>query len=204
MYHIVFSATMQLYDTNTGKLYHIQGATMDKRKEANIRVKTNITLALLRLLKQKSISEISISDIIQEAGVARASFYRNYASKESVLTTLISDILEDYRKNIKSDSDNFYTYENVRMSFEYFGKYKDYAIDLHQFGYGSTVLKMLNSFHEEVAGIMPHNSIEKYKLYMYMGALYNTAMTWIMNGTQESVDDIAQMFFEACTLPDTL
>lgn len=171
---------------------------MDKRKEANLRVKTNITLALFNLLKQKSISEISISEIIQEAGVARASFYRNYASKESVLTTLISDILDDYRKQIKSEPDNFYTYENVRRSFEFFARYKNYAIDLHQFGYGSIVLKMLNDFHEDVAGTMSHQSIEKYKLYMYMGALYNTAMTWIMNGTKESVNEITQTFFDVC------
>ena len=66
---------------------------MDKRKEANLRVKRSITSALLHLLEKKSISEISVSEIIREAGVARASFYRNYATKESVITTLISDIL---------------------------------------------------------------------------------------------------------------
>ena len=60
---------------------------MDKRKEANLRVKENITAALLHLLQEKSISKITVSEIIAEAGVARASFYRNYATKESVITT---------------------------------------------------------------------------------------------------------------------
>lgn len=170
---------------------------MDKRKEANLRVKQNITLALLNLLRRKSISEISVTEIIQEAGVARASFYRNYNSKESVLTTLILDILDSYRKKMKSEPDNFYTYENVRMSFQYFYRYREYALDLHYFGYGSLVLKMLNDFHEEVAGTMPHNSIERYKVYIYMGAFYNTVMTWIGNGAQESVDEMAEMFYES-------
>ena len=62
---------------------------MDKRKIANQKVKTNITNALFELLKEKSISEISITEIIVKAKVARASFYRNYSSKESVITTLI-------------------------------------------------------------------------------------------------------------------
>lgn len=96
---------------------------MDKRKEANLRVKNSITQTVLRLLDKKSISEITISEIIREAGVARASFYRNYATKESVITTLIGDILEDYRKNMESDGDAFYTYENVHMSFVYFDRY---------------------------------------------------------------------------------
>ena len=76
---------------------------MDKRKEANMRVKERITTALLRLLENKSISEVSVSEIIAGAGVARASFYRNYATKESVLTTLISDVLEEFRKDLQSD-----------------------------------------------------------------------------------------------------
>lgn len=67
---------------------------MNKRQEANMRVKTHITAALLKLLNEKSISDITISEIISEAGGARASFYRNFASKESVITTLITDILE--------------------------------------------------------------------------------------------------------------
>ena len=70
---------------------------MDKRKEANRRVKESITATLLRLLEEKKHFEISISEIIAGAGVARASFYRNYATKESVITTLITDILEKYR-----------------------------------------------------------------------------------------------------------
>ena len=40
---------------------------MDKRKIANQKVKTSITSALFELLKEKSISEISITEIIEKA-----------------------------------------------------------------------------------------------------------------------------------------
>ena len=143
---------------------------MDKRKEANIRVKESITKTLFQLLEQKSISEISISEIIADAGVARASFYRNYASKEHVITTLITDILDQYRENMQSDGDNFYTYENAHRSFDYFSRYGSQVLDLHRFGYGSIVLEMLNQFHEEVAGTMACTSIERYRLYIYIGS----------------------------------
>ena len=45
---------------------------MDKRKIENQRVKDNITKALFQLLGEKSISQITISEIIRVAGVARA------------------------------------------------------------------------------------------------------------------------------------
>ena len=172
---------------------------MDKRKLANIRVKENISASLLRLMKTKSISEITVTEIIEGAGVARASFYRNYATKESVITTLISDILEKYRADIQPDGENFYTYENVHRSFEYFSRYESQALDLHHFGYGSLILDMLNRFHEEIAGTMPCRSIERYQLYIYIGSLYNTAMMWLKSGKKESTDEITEMFCKIWT-----
>ena len=87
---------------------------MNKRQEANMRVKARITAALLTLLNEKSISDITVTEIISEAGVARASFYRNYSSKESVITTLITDVLEQFRAEVQYDRENYYTYDNIR------------------------------------------------------------------------------------------
>ena len=80
---------------------------MDKRKEANLRVKESITTTLFQLMHEKSISDISISELIRRAGVARVSFYRNYESKEDVLVTLIEDVLEQYRDTIDSNETSF-------------------------------------------------------------------------------------------------
>lgn len=171
---------------------------MDKRKEANLRVKNSITEALLKLMHEKSFSDISISEIIREADVARVSFYRNYDSKDDVLLTLIDDVLEQYRDMIDCNGADYYTYHNVRRSFEYFKKYDSFVLDLYQFGYGSILLERLNWFHEQIAGTMSSKSIEKYQLYMYIGALYNTAIVWLQSGATESIEDITCMFCKMC------
>lgn len=176
---------------------------MDKRKEANMRVKRNITEALLGLMQKKSFSDISITEIIQTARVARVSFYRNYNSKEDILTTLIEDVLEQFRDEICYEDAAYYTYQNVLKSFQYFKAYSRYVLDLYLFGYGSILLEKLNDSHEMIAGTMPNHSIEKYKLYMYIGALYNTAVIWINNGTKENVEDIARIFCETWGIPYT-
>ena len=49
---------------------------------------------------------------------------------------------------------------------------------------------------------MPSRSIERYELYMYMGALFNTAIKWIQNGTRESEEDITGMFCRACGITE--
>ena len=73
---------------------------MDKRKEENIRVKNSITEALLKLMREKSFADISITEIIRSAQAARASFYRNYD---------IKDVLEQFRAVIDCNEDNYYT-----------------------------------------------------------------------------------------------
>ena len=174
---------------------------MNKHQEANIRVKTRITAALLTLMKEKSISDITITEIIAKAGVARASFYRNYASKESVITTLIADVLEQYRATVEYDGENYYTYDNICRSFAYFSQYGELFLDLHHFGYGSVLLEALNQFHEEIAGTMPQRSIARYRLYMYVGSLYNTALIWLQGGQKESVEEITNLFCGVLKFP---
>lgn len=176
---------------------------MDKRKVENLRVKKNITNVLLHLMHRHSFSDISITEIIQTAGVARVSFYRNYTSKEDVLITLIEDILEKFHKEIDCDGADYYTYQNILKSFQYFEAYGNYVLDLYLFGYGSILLEKLNQFHEIIAGTMPNRSVQKYGLYMYIGALFNTAVMWIQNGTKESAGDMAKMFCEACGIDCT-
>lgn len=199
LYHVSFDSTRAVYDTKKRILYQIpEGGSMDKRKEANLRVKNNITKALLNLMHKKSFSDITISEIIRVAGVARISFYRNYDSKEDVLLTLIEDVLEQFRGTIDCNEAEYYTYQNVRRSFAYFKKYGDFVLDLYQFGYGSILLEELNRFHEDIAGTMPNKSIDKYQLYMYIGALFNTAIIWIQNGTKESEEDITKLFCRTC------
>lgn len=99
---------------------------MDKRKEANLRVKANITDALFSLMHQKRFSDITVTEIMKE----------------------------------------------------------------------------VNQFHESVAGTMPASSVDKYKLYLYMGALFNTAIVWLQNGTEEEAEEVAAAFCRFIGIPE--
>ena len=58
-----------------------------------------ITDALLGLLRSKPIEEVSISELCSAAGVGRASFYRNFASKEAVLQRQDEVLLRQWQKD---------------------------------------------------------------------------------------------------------
>lgn len=167
---------------------------MDKRKLANQRVKGRITNALFALMKEKSLGDIRITELVKRAKVARASFYRNYSSKEDVLVTLIRDILEEYRSHIDWKEGTFYTYKNILLSFSYFRKYQKYILDLYTSGFAAILLEELNHFHESIEGSMPSSSIERYQLYIYIGALFNTVMVWLTEDGKTSPEELARYF----------
>ena len=54
-------------------------------EQKNTYVKKQITAALLDLLKEKPLSDISISELTNKAEIGRVSFYRNYQNKEDIL-----------------------------------------------------------------------------------------------------------------------
>ncbi len=58
---------------------------MDKRKEANTKVKDRLFSALIEFAGQKDWSKLTVTELIEKSGVARASFYRNFKSVEELI-----------------------------------------------------------------------------------------------------------------------
>ena len=61
-------------------------------EEINRITKDSIQEALVYLLSKKDIDDISVTEIVNKAGVSRTAYYRNYQSKE--------DILKDFSMNV--------------------------------------------------------------------------------------------------------
>ena len=169
---------------------------MDKRKAANQRVKRCITDALFSLMREKNLSDIRITEMIARAGVARASFYRNYRAKEDVLVTLIRDVLDSFSEEVRLDQGTFYTYDNILLSFQYFQRNREYVLNLYHSGFASVLLEELNRFHEALEGSMPAASVGKYALYMYIGALFNTALVWLTEEPDTPPETLAEFFLK--------
>lgn len=167
---------------------------MDRRKEENLRVKRDITNTLFALMQHKSLAEITVTELVRGAGVARASFYRNYTSKE--------DVLELFRRSIHESPAGLYARENILLSFQFFARYRSYLLDLCRSGFSMLILEELNHFHESIEGTMP-SSMERYSLYMYIGALFNTAVTWLADEHPVAPEAMADYFYrklQTCTM----
>lgn len=66
-----------------------------------IRSKNEITAALLHLMKQYPYQDITVKQIVYEAGIAHKTFYRNFSSKNDLLDAYINCIMNDYVNQLK-------------------------------------------------------------------------------------------------------
>lgn len=64
---------------------------MIRTHPANVFVCECITQSLFRLLKRKTYSEITVTDLVHEAGVSRNSFYRNYQNMEDIIQQFLEE-----------------------------------------------------------------------------------------------------------------
>ena len=58
-------------------------------------VKHEIAKAFMSLMTKKTYLDITVTDIVNEAGVARASFYRNFNSIGDIIDLIVDDLFED-------------------------------------------------------------------------------------------------------------
>ena len=77
-------------------------------RENNAITRESIEISLLQLLEKKDLKKITISELVQRAGVSRAAFYRNYDSKEEILESIFQSSIAKITKsldgyNLKTD-----------------------------------------------------------------------------------------------------
>ena len=165
---------------------------MDKRMEENKRVKDEIAHAFFLLLKQKHSDEISVTEITNKAKVSRMAYYRNFKTKIDIIEYYLREVMWSDVSAALGESPDFWTYEYGVVFISVMKKHRNLILLLDDCGYASLILNTFNQKNEELAGDMPHNSIERYKLYYASGASFNGLLEWIRGGCKESVEDMAK------------
>lgn len=166
----------------------------DKRKIANAIVRKKIRTALLYLLKEQSFTSISVTELIQKAGVSRSSFYRNYNSMDDILLEIIDEMILDYENNRKYKLEDFHNYEFILHIFKFYEKYADIVITATNANISINILDEITDYIIKTNGDMKSTSISKYELYYYSGAGHSVILQWLKSGMKESPEDMAREF----------
>lgn len=73
---------------------------MNKLDERIIKTRKNIELALLSLLKEKSLGDISITELCTKSGITRRTFYLHYVSVQQLFEELTQELLLELDESI--------------------------------------------------------------------------------------------------------
>ena len=167
---------------------------MDNLKK-NQYVKSEITKALLELLKEKDLNEISIREITTRAQVGRVSFYRNYKRKEDILEQYLFFIIKEWGE---SNTDSLSMDKLLKKLFEHLVSYRDFYTLLYTKGllylFKDTLKRLITKDQE-----LPN--VAAYSVAFVSYGIYGWIEEWIARRMQESADEIYNILISQKNMP---
>lgn len=174
---------------------------MDKRKEANLRVRTNLVQALISLMNDKPYEEISISEIARTAGVSRISYYRNYESKTALLLSTLDEMIATLATALNEQP----SHAPVRRVMTAFFKEARNQSEIFLMLYHAGMDKELQASLDTLILDSPHfptlDRRRTYPAYLFSGALFRLLIQWYNNEMRESPVELSNIF---CQYMDAL
>lgn len=167
---------------------------MDKRKEANQRVKDRLFCALVEFAGRRDWSKLTVTELIRQAGVARASFYRNFQSVEALIDYGIQRMAQRYHEGMPYAGEDFHSREVMLYKFRFYREYAGVVLAFHHAKLSTTLLDVITDCEIDACGDMPVGSISKYELSFFSGAFYNMLLCWLESGAKEAPEAMAEEF----------
>lgn len=171
-----------------------QGDTVfrnEKNRQINQVTRESLSIALIYLMNEKPFEKISITELVERAGVSRTAFYRNYTDKEDLLKeigkALIGKIseLNEKHKDTKSDFD---------WCLEVFQAIKEHKESFALFMNAGLTAKMLFNERAFVDVVYPsEDRKERYMLIASEAAFASIINTWFEEGMKESPEEMAEL-----------
>lgn len=146
-------------------------------------IKEQLAITLFDLIKIKEFSDISISELVNKAGVGRASFYRKYNSKEDILCQYITEKLEQWKTDFNANPVGDFA---VSL-FNYFYENKEIYMLLYKANLSNLLYESIRS----ASGInSSQNNVSTYEVATFAGTLFGLADEWMRNGMLETPQEL--------------
>lgn len=156
----------------------------------NAYVINHLTEAFLTLLAQKPLEDISISELVDTAGIGRASFYRNYERKEDILKAYLDTLFREWTDECDKNGEMPLS-EQVRTMISHFEKYRSFYQLLNERG----LTYLLKDVIIGICGPKPeYEKTQAYAMAFVAYTLYGWVDVWFQRGMVETADEIAELF----------
>ena len=147
----------------------------------------HITAALLELLKDCPFSEITVSEICSHARVGRASFYRNFESKEDVLKKWLDQVTDNFVSGSAISLERDSPTEYFTKLFTHMMEYREICFILHKAG----LTQLLRDEFDRRFLLSYREVYGEFKSCFLSGGIFNIVISWLVRGCPETPGEIA-------------
>ena len=157
-------------------------------REKNSYVRAQILEALLAMIGEQGFGHITVSALTERAGVGRASFYRNFESKEDVLRQESDRLTGIWRLQWAQRPERT---ENFLVSLlDFYKEHTPFYLALYRAGLFQIVLDDYLRWLE-ITPELPNASAYLKSAMAYL--TYGWVVEWVRRGMQESGTELAEM-----------
>ena len=172
-------------------------------KNEGYSVKREIMDAVMRLMGMKNYMDITVTDIVNEARVARASFYRNFTSISDVIDSITSEVSEEMIEEvfpILSSTDERAWREFLFHHFYHFSKAKKSMNDISSSNMSVIFTRMNEKIQDKESELSPKTLRDKYQTIGKWGLINSILQKWIDTGCKETPEEIIDYIMSFITL----
>lgn len=161
--------------------------------------KRKMAEALLRLMETEEYDRITIQQIVDEAGVSRMAFYRNFESKDQILQYHVDRITDEFvlRAGMKEKYDAADTIPYFLEIFRHLTRVRPLGEALIRAGKFELV-------RQEFVRVYAYRAKDQKDLYRYHflgGGICSIYYAWLVSGCRETVEELTEMILQVATLP---
>ncbi len=163
-----------------------------------------IRKALVKLLARQSFDTIQVKHLVEEAGVARATFYLHFSSKEEVLIDYIDNMFDEYFAQIEDALTHTNTIDEVvaAQMFETFQSDADFSKVILQDTIQPLLLKRFKGYLSRIVGHVTLNNRQfavpsgqlSFLIDYWAGGSLLLIQRWIAEGFEPRVDEMARLY----------
>ncbi len=158
--------------------------------------------ALYKLLENNEYDNIKITDIINKAGISRATFYRNFSTKDDIIKLKVKmffeffyvDIVNRY-KQLDHDEEIFLI-QNFFNTVDEEEKLISTVIKTNlEYLMVQGILDIINMQRDKFYKIVkPNEKSEKYTMEIVASSAWTLLSRWIKNGKEETASELVDIY----------
>ena len=149
--------------------------------------------ALIQLMREKDFEKITIKEIADTAGVGRATWFRNYTSKNEALTFKFVQVWKRWADEHAIAVRDRFDLANAKNFFQFNYEIKHILEIVYTSNMQSAIY---DAFYQVMMPQYGANAKECYQARFYSYGLFGLLDEWIKRGFKESVEEMVIFFYQ--------